>query len=300
MESPAGQANPDARAPVFLYEDSAIAVVVKPQGLSVHPAPGAGTETLLCQIRRHYASLGYPDRHVAAVSRLDRGTSGLILFATDRSAHPDLHRQVTQRRVRREYSLLVWGVPLFEEADIDLPVGRHWKDERRVAAYDLPARQAASWGASPARTHLEVVERYAPRTDYRRSHDGPADNHSLSGPGVVRFSPAAGFPGAALLSARLETGRMHQIRVHCQFLRLPLVGDPRYSDAAMAEQQDRWLQYGVRWQCLHSGKLQFLHPLTQEPLAFEIPPPAVFQSVRADLRRAAGLIEPILAAGLTG
>ncbi|HET6383391.1 MAG TPA: RluA family pseudouridine synthase [Armatimonadota bacterium] len=243
----------------LLYDDDLILVVSKPQGMAVHPAPGSRRDTLVQWLRQWYEDRGFPDRHVAAVSRLDKGTSGLILLATDAAAHPNLHHQVTRHQIHREYTCLVRGRPLFEETTVDAPLGRHWIDSRRMAVYDVPPAAVGRWGARPAITHLRVLRR---------------------------------FDGAALLAATLQTGRMHQIRVHCQFIRHPIVGDRIYG-AAMLETtaasgsegletgEDRLNRLAARleWQCLHAGRLEFRHPLTSELLTFESPLPPPFANL---------------------
>ena len=227
-------------------------VVNKPRGMASHPAPGSRTGTLVQVLRQRYAELGFPERHVAVVSRLDKGTSGLVLVVTDRSAHPGLHWQVIARRIGREYRCLVWGRPLFEETVVDVPIGRRWDDSRRMHAYDLPPAQAARWGARAARTCLKMLER---------------------------------FPQMALLSAKLETGRMHQIRVHCQFIRLPIVGDPVYGGGT--GDPDNMSEFGgieINGVCLHAGALTFHHPLTGELLSFDAPIEPPFSTLLDALR----------------
>lgn len=260
----------------IVYEDDFLLVAAKPQGMSVHPAPGVRSETLVEWLRRYYEEQGVSKPHVAAVSRLDRGTSGLILVVTDPSAHPALHKQIVARAVRREYQCLVWGRPLFRETRVDIPVGRHWQDWRRMAAYDLSWREAAAWGARPAATNLRVLQAYG---------------------------------DAALLGATLETGRMHQIRVHCQFIRRPIVGDPTYGlrrnrrgfvapSSAQDGRSDAWnepsedrrriVEDSLEFQCLHAGRLQFRHPITGESMEFEQPVPENF--LAAERALASGVV----------
>jgi 23S rRNA pseudouridine1911/1915/1917 synthase len=222
----------------LVYEDEWIVVVDKPQGLAVHPAPRAGHDTLTGRLHAYYSSMGQPREHIAPVSRLDRGTSGLVLLAVDSAAHGRMHWQVVNRKVRREYSLLVWGRPLFEETTVDVPVGRHWREPQHMAAYDVSPTLAEEWAARRAVTHFRVGQR---------------------------------FPGAALLGAVLDTGRMHQIRVHSRFIRLPVIGDPVYG---LLDDPS-----GLRWQCLHAGVLRFRHPVTGVDMDLAAPLPASFLEV---------------------
>jgi len=227
--------------------------------MAVHPAPGSRTGTLVQWLWEHYRTNGFEWRHVAPVSRLDRGTSGLCLLATDAAVHPNLHRQVLARQIRREYHCLIWGQPLFQETVVSAPLGRHWEDTRRMAVYDLLDRDLAVREARPAVTRLRVIER---------------------------------FPGFALLSASLETGRMHQIRAHCQFIRLPVVGDNIYRGGRGTGREAAPLLpntlneaiSALHWQCLHAGRLEFRHPLTGEMLQFQDPIPPPFAAILDQLR----------------
>ena len=242
--------------PEIIYEDDFLCVVSKPQGMSSHPAPGARSGTLVQWLQAQFAARGETDRHVAIVGRLDRGTSGLVLIVTDPAAHPHLHGQVVRREIHREYTCLVWGKPLFEETLVDVPLGRNKVNLRRVMPYDVPDRDLARWDARTARTRFMVAQR---------------------------------FESMALLTARLETGRMHQIRAHCQYMRHPIVGDPIYGLSSVEHgdpdplvQQtltDPKLGPAIRaleWQCLHAGRLQFHHPITGQSIRLESPIPEPF------------------------
>lgn len=216
--------------------------------MAVHPAPGCWHDTLVQRLREHYVSRGQAARRVDPISRLDRGTSGLILLAADPSVHPALHRQVIRHEIHREYSCLVYGRPLFENTEVNVPVGRHWQDFKRMAVYDVPSQDVEKWGARPAVTNLRVVER---------------------------------FDGAALLTASLQTGRMHQIRVHCQFIRHPVIGDPVYGvhrggNIHLGCPINPEIVQTLQWQCLHAGRLEFRHPVTGDQLILTAPLPPVF------------------------
>ena len=243
----------------IVYQDDALIVAYKPPGMSVHPAPGSWSDTLVQHLRSYLAETGQPRGSVDPVSRLDRGTSGLVLFAIDPAAHPALHRQVLSHEIKREYRCLVWVAPRFERTVIELPIGRHWLDHRKMAVYDVSSSDWDDWGARPAATHLEVIER---------------------------------FSGSALLAATLETGRMHQIRVHCQFIRHPIVGDPVYGPITSTASR------GLRWQCLHAGSLRFRHPLTHQELSFTSPIPEPFATVLGETRALASRFDTSPAPGL--
>ncbi len=96
-------------------------------------------------------------------------------------------------------------------------------------------------------------------------------------PAVTHFEVAERLPREALLDVRLETGRTHQIRAHLQAIGNPVVGDPQYGSGR---------RYGLERQFLHSRRLAFAHPLTEEPLEFESELPADLATALEQARQA--------------
>ena len=175
----------------ILYEDGEIIFVNKPAGLVVHPAPGHENGTLVNALLFHcqdLASIGGVKRP-GIVHRLDKDTSGVLVVAKTDQAHQSLQKQIKDKIARREYLGIVYGSPKGDEGKIDLPVGRHLINRKKMAV--LPLEK----GARKAITHWQVVERLGNYT---------------------------------LMKFHLETGRTHQIRVHTTHIGHPLVGDPVY------------------------------------------------------------------------
>lgn len=174
-----------------LYEDSDLIVIDKQAGLVVHPAPGHPSGTLVNALLhrcRDLSGVGGVLRP-GIVHRLDRGTSGVLVVAKNDAAHRELARQFEDHSIERRYCALVSGVPGRDEGRVDLPVGRHTRDRKRMSVRSRVAREAHSaWR----------VER--------------------------RFPASA----CSMLEVRPETGRTHQIRVHLAAAGLPLIGDPVY------------------------------------------------------------------------
>lgn len=242
----APEAPPEAQAfvaePVELrvvYEDAALLIIDKPAGLVVHPAAGNWSGTLLNGLLHRYREARQLPR-AGIVHRLDKGTSGLLVVARTLTAQTDLVRQLQARTVKRRYLALVWGRP-GAEGTIDAPIGRDPRDRKKMAVVG---------GGKPARTHYETL-----------AH-GEFEGRAM-----------------AALQCDLETGRTHQIRVHCKHIRLPLVGDPVYGSgtASALLSLDR--------QALHARQLGLVHPLTHEPMQWQSPLPADI----ADVARAAGM-----------
>ena len=202
----------------IIYEDEAIAVVDKPSGVIVHPAPGHETGALTDALVRRFpgmARVGSAERP-GVVHRLDIETSGVMVFAKTQSAYLDLRRQFeSHRTVGKTYLAVVHGSPRPKSGTIDEPVGR----ERQSAV-----------------THWETLGR----------HDG-----------------------ISLVEFKIDTGRMHQIRIHAASLGCPIVGDRLYGSA----EKDRRMRRRPSRLLLHAVKLSFLHPVTHRRVTFAAPPP---------------------------
>ena len=225
----------------ILHEDAEIIVINKPAGLTVHPAPGHRDGTLVNGLLAHCPDLpGIGGKmRPGIVHRLDKDTSGCMVVAKSQAALISLQRQIAQRSCSRRYLGLVHGVLPREQGTWDAPIGRHPVDRRRYAV--VPEERGRQ-----ARTHWQVLERLG---DY------------------------------SLVCFQLETGRTHQIRVHCSHGGHPIVGDPLYSRC-------RRLPMALPGQMLHAVELGLNHPLTQERIVYSAEPPPCFQGLLRCLRPA--------------
>lgn len=176
----------------ILYEDDQLLILNKPAGLVVHPAPGHPDGTLVNAILAHCPNLpgiGGVQRP-GIVHRLDKDTTGAIAIAKTEFAHQHLQGQLKAKTAQREYLGVVYGVPKTENGTVDLPIGRHPVDRKKMAVVS-PEK-----GGRHATTHWRILERLGNYT---------------------------------LMHFQLETGRTHQIRVHSAHIGHPIVGDPVYS-----------------------------------------------------------------------
>ncbi|MBQ7491673.1 MAG: RluA family pseudouridine synthase [Clostridia bacterium] len=173
----------------IVYEDEDVAVIDKPRGMVVHPAPGNPDGTLVNAILAHcgksLSGVGGAVRP-GIVHRIDKDTSGLLIVAKNDRAHLRLSAQLKDHTLARVYEAVVLGNLKEDRGTVSAPIGRSPKNRKKMAVV-ADGRSAV--------THYEVIARY---------------------------------PGFTHVRCRLETGRTHQIRVHMAYLGHPLAGDPLY------------------------------------------------------------------------
>lgn len=229
----------------IIYQDAQIAVVNKPPGLVVHPAPGHTGGTLVNALLYHCPDLGAIGGEIrpGIVHRLDKDTSGTMVIAKNSAAHEELSRQFKSREVEKKYLTLVYGELPSDAGTIQLPIGRHPRDRKRMSTTTRKGRDAE--------TLWKVRER---------------------------------FDGITLLELNLKTGRTHQIRVHCATIGYPVVGDPVYRPRKLFANLNNRLPKlsppvvsvlkSISRQMLHAWQLGFSHPTEKKFLTFEsrLPP----------------------------
>lgn len=138
----------------IVYEDEDVLVVNKPNGLVVHPAPGNYTNTLVNGLLYHSKELSSINGEFrpGIVHRIDADTTGLLMVAKNDKAHLSLAKQLEEKKTKRKYIALVWGVIKEDTALIDAPIGRDKVDRKKMAVTDIHSKEA--------RTHLKVLKRY--------------------------------------------------------------------------------------------------------------------------------------------
>ncbi|MBP7462065.1 MAG: RluA family pseudouridine synthase [Candidatus Delongbacteria bacterium] len=255
LEAPQPESVPQPEAiPLsIIYQDEYLVVINKPPGMVVHPAAGHSRSTLVNALLHHIQGLSAGSHPIrpGIVHRLDKDTSGLLIIARTDAVHARLAQALKERRIRKYYLALVWNTPDPDRGRIELPLGRHPRDRKRIVPDGLRARDA--------------------RSDYR----------VLASREIV-----------SLVGIRLITGRTHQIRVHLQAIRHPVVGDPVYGqDPVYCKSMPPLLRREmlaplstVSRQMLHAWSLGFIHPVTGMPVCFFAPLPDDFSHLLAQIR----------------
>ena len=230
----------------ILFEDKSRLVLNQPAGLVVHPAAGHEEHTLVNALLHHCQGSLSGIGGVARpgiVHRLDKETSGCLVVAKNDETHLALSAQFSDRTVKKIYHALVCGIPLPDEGEIHAAIARHPTHRKRMAVHDDGDGRAA-------------------HTSWRKLEE---------------------LNSAALLEARIHTGRTHQIRVHFQFLGHPVVGDETYG-AKPNKRLAELTGYTAPRVLLHAKELSFIHPRTKKTLKFTAPLPKDFAAGLKTLR----------------
>ncbi len=225
----------------IVFEDDQILVVNKPVGLVVHPAAGHADGTLVNGLIAHCPEIRQVAR-AGIVHRLDRDTSGLLAVAKTAQAQFSLVKQLQDRSMSRVYLALAWGV--VRPQDVRTMMGRDPRDRQKMAVVGEGKGKEAMTGFS-----------------------------------VLAGGELYGQP-VSLIKCALQTGRTHQIRVHAEHIKSPLVGDRTYSRHAPHANRllggKKEIDELVVGQALHAHTLRFRHPTSGQEMAFSAPPSQPF------------------------
>lgn len=238
-------ATPEAIPLEILYEDDALIVVNKPVGLLVHPSHSEKSGTLLNGLAYHFWQTSGGAVKPGLIHRLDRNTSGVIVLAKNERAHRTLSKHFRERWVKKFYLALVSGRVEGDSGEIDAPIGS--KEGKDVWPRWQVMNEAD--GGKPAKTIYKVLRRFAAHT---------------------------------LLELEPQTGRTHQLRIHCNLIGHPIVGDPIYRSALPAP-DPLVAQHRIKNHLLHASRLIFRHPAGRGELNIEAPMPEQMRDVIAAL-----------------
>ena len=218
----------------ILFEDKHIIVINKSSGITVHPAPGHKSGTLVNGLLAHCKNLPGINGKLrpGIVHRLDKDTSGCIVVAKSQEALVNLQLQIKNKIASRNYLAVIHGAPKQNEGTILGNIGRHPIDRKKYAVVEENLGRYAC-------THWKLIEKIG--------------NYSL-------------------MSFKLDTGRTHQIRVHCSYIKHPILGDPLYGRC-------KKLPCNLSGQALHANRLGLIHPINGNEMIFEADLPYEFQKL---------------------
>ncbi len=224
----------------ILFEDDDIIVINKPRGVVMYPSAGNLTGTFVQNILAHtnLSALGGATRP-GVVHRLDKDTSGVMVFAKSDAAYRELVRVFSNHEIVRRYVAFVWGVPNWTGADITGNIARSSRNRQKMTMVKT--------GGKPAHTQVTVMDAWTQA-------------------------------GVTALRCNLLTGRTHQIRVHLSAHGFPVLCDPVYGRGSnrLASVQSGDLLDFLRThdgQMLHAEYLEFTHPTTGKNMHFKAPLP---------------------------
>lgn len=230
----------------IVHVDADVVVVDKPAGVLTVPYEQGDRDTLVDQTRAALRRMDprARDPMVGAVQRLDKETTGVLVFARTMKAKRSLEEQLRVHSVTRRYLAIVHG---------------HARNARfdTFLVQDRGDGLRGSWGASTF-------------------HRGPPPEGSKRA--VTHVALLERLSGASLVECRLETGRQHQIRIHLSEAGHPLVGEPVYIRGFAGPRTD------AQRPMLHATELAFDHPRTGARVRFEREPPEDFRDVLSSLR----------------
>ena len=197
----------------IIYEDDCFIVLDKPPFMAIHPTSYHFDDTLSNGLKYYYDTIGLKKK-IRPINRLDRNTSGLVVFAKNEYIQEMLIHQMACGLFVKKYLGIVDGKLSTKSGSIDAPISRK---------------------------EGSIIERRIDSTGFRA---------------ITHYSVIAEFVNYSEVEFILETGRTHQIRVHCKHIGHPLLGDTLYGTAS--ELIDR--------QALHSHYISFVHPITLEQM----------------------------------
>lgn len=219
-----------------LFEDDDIIVLDKPRGVVMYPSAGNKTGTLVQNLLSytHLSTLGGLTRP-GVVHRLDKDTSGVMVFAKSDAAYRGLVKMFSAHDLTRKYIAFVWGVPTWGGAEITGNIARSSRNRQKMSLVKT--------GGKPAHTIVNVMDAWT-------------------------------RPGISLFRCTLMTGRTHQIRVHLSSHGFPVLCDPLYGreKSHLGSVKDPALLEFLRThngQMLHAEVLEFKHPVTGEQMHFK-------------------------------
>ncbi len=221
----------------IVYEDRHIIVINKPHGLTVHPGAGRARGTLVNALLYHCKDLSGIGGALrpGIVHRIDKDTSGVLVAAKNDKSHQFLAKQFKEHSIKRKYLALVWGTVKDDEGTIDLPIGRHISERKKMSVRARMGRRAV--------THYRVIKRF--------------NNFTLL--------------EATLETGRTHQIRVHFSAIHHPVAGDPVYGKKGMPSGISPE--IAMSLKNLKRQALHAQVLGIIHPETKKYMEFTAPLP---------------------------
>ena len=240
----------------ILHDDNDIVIINKSAGVVIHPGAGNLEKTivngLLFKYKNNLSSVGGKLRP-GIVHRIDKDTSGVIVVAKNDRAHIDLSKQFSNHTIKRTYEALVWGSLKPKAGKINERISRSVKNRKLMAVRKDKGKIAI--------------------TNYK----------------TLEIFQNVNLPKISLIECMLETGRTHQIRVHMNYKRNPILGDTSYGRSKKKFKKiNKNIEKEINnfnRQALHAKNLAFIHPTTKKEVFFEAERPKDFSSLVKNLKK---------------
>ena len=208
----------------ILHEDNDILIINKASGMIIHPAETVHSGTLVNALLAYNSKvfnklIDKEQKYIrpGIVHRLDKDTSGVMVVAKNKMSLEHLKNDFAQREVEKIYIALVWGEPKEQQGTIQTYIAR-------------------------SKSRFDKMDNF--------------DEENQGKIAITQYKKIATTNGVSLMKFRLETGRTHQIRLHCKKLAIPIIGDLLYGN----KQKDAKLNFSNLRLLLHSWRLKLYHP----------------------------------------
>lgn len=223
----------------IIFEDEALLIINKPAGIPVHPSILHYENSISNGIKFYYNSINLK-RKIRPVNRLDKDTSGIVIFAKNEYVQEALIRQMKNKIFEKEYYAILEGYLDKLSGTLNAPISRK---EGSIIEREI------NENGELAITHFQLIKNFEVDTNLeieKQTYSSEKKEKSKKELSLVKF--------------KLETGRTHQIRVHSKYINHPILGDSLYGSSSSI----------ISRQALHSYKVTFIHPISKEKITLEI------------------------------
>lgn len=220
----------------IIFEDEALLIINKPAGTPVHPSILHYENSISNGIKFYYDTINLK-RKIRPVNRLDKDTSGIVIFAKNEYVQEALIRQMKNKIFEKEYYAILEGYLDKLSGTIDAPISRK---EGSIIEREI------NENGELAITHFQLIKNFEINTDLEIEKQTYSSENAKKELSLVKF--------------KLETGRTHQIRVHSKYINHPILGDSLYGSFSSI----------ISRQALHAYKVTFIHPISKEKITLEI------------------------------